>query len=205
MDNATSHSKQLNHPNVKIIFFPPNCTSLIQPLDQGVIRAFKAHYIRKIFETLFDRHEKDNSVPIINIWKKFCISDCIDLVSLACKEIKMSTFNAAWKPLLPQMVGKRNVIPFAEEQYSRIVSAAFRLGGEGFEDLNIQDVRELFEEQSLTEEELIEYVNTCTSNTPLDNIKGVNEELSPEINVNGIEKIIDFAKQLELCILENDS
>ena len=33
---------------VKVSFLPPNTTSLIQPCDQGIIRAVKAHYRRQV-------------------------------------------------------------------------------------------------------------------------------------------------------------
>ena len=32
------------HPNIKMVFLPPNITLLIQPMDQGIIAAFKAYY-----------------------------------------------------------------------------------------------------------------------------------------------------------------
>lgn len=32
----------MNH--VHVVWLPPNCTALIQPLDQGIIRSFKAKY-----------------------------------------------------------------------------------------------------------------------------------------------------------------
>ncbi|GFV08471.1 tigger transposable element-derived protein 1 [Trichonephila clavipes] len=35
VDNAASHP-ELEHPNVQLVFLPPNTTSLIQPLDQGI-------------------------------------------------------------------------------------------------------------------------------------------------------------------------
>ena len=50
VDNAPCHSldknKTLSH--IKVYFLPPNTTSIIQPLDQGIIRSFKADYRKKI-------------------------------------------------------------------------------------------------------------------------------------------------------------
>ena len=39
LDNAPGHLTDLNgaHPNVEVMFLPLNTTSLIQPLDQGLI------------------------------------------------------------------------------------------------------------------------------------------------------------------------
>jgi hypothetical protein len=31
--NAAGHQKDLYHPNAKVIFLPPNATSLIQPIN----------------------------------------------------------------------------------------------------------------------------------------------------------------------------
>jgi hypothetical protein len=47
LDNAPGHPKHLGNaiPGVEIIYMPPNTTSLIQPMDQGVIRSFKAKYL----------------------------------------------------------------------------------------------------------------------------------------------------------------
>jgi hypothetical protein len=46
LDNAPVHPTDIQLENIKLNFFPPNTTAKIQPLDQGVIRAFKAHYRR---------------------------------------------------------------------------------------------------------------------------------------------------------------
>ncbi len=47
VDNAPGHpsSLQHHHPNVRFIFMSPNTTSLLQPMDQGVIATFKAYYL----------------------------------------------------------------------------------------------------------------------------------------------------------------
>jgi DNA-binding transcriptional regulator LsrR (DeoR family) len=47
----------LDHPtalndlcgNVKVIYLPTNTTSIIQPMDQGVVSSFKAYYLRRTF------------------------------------------------------------------------------------------------------------------------------------------------------------
>ena len=43
---ATACGYNINYQptNVKIVFFEPNLTPFVQPLDAGVIRCFKAHY-----------------------------------------------------------------------------------------------------------------------------------------------------------------
>ncbi|GFX91596.1 tigger transposable element-derived protein 1 [Trichonephila clavipes] len=65
VDNAASHP-QLEHPNVQLVFLPPNTTSLIQPLDQGIIATFKKYYIKTthddIDELLVDDALSDNDI-----------------------------------------------------------------------------------------------------------------------------------------------
>lgn len=46
LDNVPVHSQDIQLENIKLKFFPPNTTSKIQPLDQGIIRVFKAQYRR---------------------------------------------------------------------------------------------------------------------------------------------------------------
>ena len=60
IDNCSSHEEQvLSH--VKIIFFPPNCTSKLQPLDLGVIKNFKYHYRHLFLTKVLNLIETNNS------------------------------------------------------------------------------------------------------------------------------------------------
>jgi len=46
LDNAPVHPQDIQLENIKLKFFPANTTAKIQPMDQGIIRAFKAYYRR---------------------------------------------------------------------------------------------------------------------------------------------------------------
>jgi hypothetical protein len=44
IDNFSGHSIDYQPHNIELIYFDPNMTPFIQPLDAGIIRCFKAHY-----------------------------------------------------------------------------------------------------------------------------------------------------------------
>ena len=67
IDNAYCHKLDFNHPNIKIIFFPPNFTSLIQFLAQGIIQTFKMFYSRSLFKVIFDRMEENENKPLTQV------------------------------------------------------------------------------------------------------------------------------------------
>ena len=47
LDNCPSHKVEgLNLQHVDVYFLPPNTTSKIQPMDAGIIMAFKSQYRR---------------------------------------------------------------------------------------------------------------------------------------------------------------
>ena len=45
LDNCSAHPKTVSGlKSVRMFFLSPNCTSVLQPMDQGIIRCFKHHY-----------------------------------------------------------------------------------------------------------------------------------------------------------------
>jgi hypothetical protein len=54
--------------NVKITFLPPNCTSVMQPLDQGIIRSTKAHYRKRLVRTFIHAFDRKLPSPVITIY-----------------------------------------------------------------------------------------------------------------------------------------
>ena len=59
MDNAGCHPQDLQHKYTKImiVFLPPNATSILQPLNLGIIINFKLHYRKMLFRYVLARIE----------------------------------------------------------------------------------------------------------------------------------------------------
>lgn len=48
IDNCTAHGDIPDMTNIKIKYLPPNTTSKLEPLDQGIIQCFKMHYRKEV-------------------------------------------------------------------------------------------------------------------------------------------------------------
>jgi hypothetical protein len=66
IDNFSAHEsgleivkKEGGLSNVEVIFLPVNATSYCQPLDQDIIRSWKAHYRRRWVQYIVDEHTAD--------------------------------------------------------------------------------------------------------------------------------------------------
>lgn len=60
VDTAPGHPPFIGdvHVNVKVLFLPPNTTSWIRPVGQGVVAALKAHDLRRTFAQDIDATEE---------------------------------------------------------------------------------------------------------------------------------------------------
>lgn len=74
MDNATSHPN-LTLSNIKLVFFPPQTTSVLQPLDQGIIYTTKMYYRKKVLSRLC--REIDDASNVAALAKKISVLDAI--------------------------------------------------------------------------------------------------------------------------------
>lgn len=77
IDNCPAHPS-IDHQlkAIKLIFFPPNMTSKLQPLDQGIIKSFKFHYKRRILQKVLDGFEANDTIPKIDLL------DCIHISAI---------------------------------------------------------------------------------------------------------------------------
>ena len=61
-DNAACHKVEGQLNNIKLEFIPPNTTSLIQPLDQGIIHTMKVHYRTQVMRKMLQVIEEGCSI-----------------------------------------------------------------------------------------------------------------------------------------------
>lgn len=92
LDNCTSHPK-LKLSNIKLLFLPPNTSSLIQPLDQGIIKKFKMNY-RSYFLRFLITQVDNNS---LNAIKEVNILNAINWIKKSWDEVPELTIKKCFK------------------------------------------------------------------------------------------------------------
>lgn len=197
LDNVGSHDESLQtiHPDIEVVFLPPNTTSLLQPMDQSVISTFKAYYLRRVMDRMLKavNHEcqdLESSFKVKKFWKDFNILDSIGFVDQAWKEVTNSTLNKCWSKLLPEVV-----ISFINEStYEEVTRSLLRLarniGGEGFDDMADADVAEITRPTShLTAEDIHEILKD--SENVIEESDEIDEQ-EPVFKLASISRIVNF-------------
>lgn len=90
---------------VTTLFLPPNTTSLIQPMDQGILEACKKRYKRKLlWHVLSENESGDVTVP--QILKQVNVKHVVYWTAESWEEASSSSLSKAWKKLLPDLGSK---------------------------------------------------------------------------------------------------
>ncbi|KAL4119165.1 hypothetical protein QTP88_012011 [Uroleucon formosanum] len=84
IDNCTAHNLTSTFNAIKVQFLPPNTTSVLQPLDQGMINNFKIFYRKEIVKKIVSAINDTNQI-VINIL------DAIRLCDKAWRHVKKET------------------------------------------------------------------------------------------------------------------
>ncbi|XP_069195726.1 jerky protein homolog-like [Procambarus clarkii] len=98
LDNSSTHPRgdELVNGNIIGMFLPPNTTSVIQPMDQGIIKNLKHHYKR-----MFARRLNNQLRTIKDFYKVFTIKSAIWTIASAWDEVKQTTLRNGWKNFWP--------------------------------------------------------------------------------------------------------
>lgn len=105
IDNAPVHGIKSDLSNVEVVFYPANCTSVLQPLDQGIIRSFKVYFRALLLRRMTFDLERHNP-PELNLY------DAISWIGIAWDKI---TTNVIQNCFVKAGYGSRDAIEVAEE------------------------------------------------------------------------------------------
>lgn len=106
-DNFAGHIVPYGLRNIRVENFAPNFTSHIQPLDQGIIRCFKAHYRSRFVQRAVNRsHEGISPADIYQIDQL----QAMRIADIAWNEVDATTIRNCWK--------KAGILPPPEEPSS---------------------------------------------------------------------------------------
>lgn len=112
VDNCPAHPVVSNLKCINLVFLPPNVTSVLQPMDQGVIKALKTQY-RKL-QVLQMIQNIENSKPINSL----SVLDAILMISEAWEKVTQTTItncfrHAGFNDLSPSQAEDDDDIPLA--------------------------------------------------------------------------------------------
>lgn len=200
IDNAPCHPKNLKHPNIEVVFLPPNTTSLLQPLDQGIIATFKSYYIKISLQFILDLMEKMPNLDLSDLWKEFSILTCVNVTSQSIKNLKSSTLNGCWKKLWAEVVPNDNVATPVTAEVSQILQVIGT--SELFENIVEEDILEMINDvPELTEHDLIELATESNESTEDDSS---DSDDNPDFDSSKLKTLIQMAEDLIKFSTDND-
>lgn len=104
IDNAPTHPEELTcEDEITIYFLPPHVTSLLQPMDQGVIASLKRRYRHKLLSEILSKLN-DKDTGLIAALKTINIKDVIYMLAKAYEEMPNTTFTKSWRKLWPSVL-----------------------------------------------------------------------------------------------------
>ena len=140
LDNCSAHPGEDNlvSDDGKIIakFLPPNVTSLIQPMDQGVLVSIKRRYRKKFLEEFILRD--DEGVSIIDFLKSINMLQVVHLIACAWKEILPTTLQLSWRKILPHAVGPETTIS--------VMNQSLTEPSDGVQPADVEELHSMFQE-----------------------------------------------------------
>ena len=98
VDNFIAHKipeEEMYDDHFKIVFLPPNTSSLIQPMEQGIITKLKNKFRYRLLDNFFGYDDK-----ILEFYANYDIRDCIDLLKESWNTITSTNIFNSWDKIL---------------------------------------------------------------------------------------------------------
>ena len=211
VDNAGGHP-DLSNDNVKFVFLPPNTTSLIQPMDQGVIATVKALYLKITMQSALSAVESGKK-DLVQFWKDYNVLTAVQNIAKCWNKITERNLRGIWKNLIPECNDKINL------NHDVVISREILEVGHSlnFEELDLNNIHEciLSHSEPMDEGTLLDFYNENQFLDPDlednavydDDGEAIEPEIEPketEISVSGIDEIMNAIELAKDAIARHD-
>ncbi|XP_020755399.2 tigger transposable element-derived protein 1-like [Odocoileus virginianus] len=119
--------------HVRVEFLPKNTSTLIQPMNQGVITTFKSQYLRRTLSQLAQETGGADQPSVWEFWRSYTVVTAVDNIAEAWVELQPATMNSAWRKLWPECVLTGAPKPSAVPQLPHSIEALASCTGLGDE------------------------------------------------------------------------
>ena len=187
VDNCSAHPTHLKSKDGKITvtFLPKNTTSMIQPMDMGVIATTKRNYRRNLVQAIIDSDQS-----LTDYVKKMNIKDGMTIFATAWEEVSQQCIHACWMKGLGSAFPPRNESDSESEfegfDAEDVRRAETRVRNyDGFNSDDMVNVRETLGD--LTNEEVTAWLtadDTEQTNAHMTDEDIVNNVATPETSTN---------------------
>ena len=97
VDNCPAHPTPPSLKSIKLMFLPPNTTSIIQPLDQGIIKCLKQLYRKSLCESILSKLESNPAEKADKLARQTTLLDAIINCASAWQKITSATISNCFR------------------------------------------------------------------------------------------------------------
>lgn len=164
LDNTPGHPSEIDLTTsdkcFTAMFFPSNCSAVIEPMNQHVTQFVKQDYKKNL---LLSTIAKDQ--PIVKTLKEFNMKDLVLALCQSWIALPQSTITSSWEKLWPNIVTtkKKNPEISVPSEIIKKVAAATHISSEDLEIWfrGIDRQENIF--YDMTDEEIVEHVSNCST------------------------------------------
>lgn len=187
LDNCTVHNSPPALSNVELYFFPPNTTSKLQPLDQGIIHNFKTFYRKEIVKLVLESLDKHLTANIT-------VLTAILLIDKAWRAVTPLTILNCFK----KSGFLKEDLPILMDDEEPAIEPLVEISGVSFSDF-VQVDQDVAVSGSLTDSEILSATDT---NEKSNDDEGDTSEPLAEVSVKEARSSFDT---LQSFCLQNES
>jgi DDE superfamily endonuclease/Tc5 transposase DNA-binding domain len=201
IDNAPSHiTEGLQLRYVKVMCLPPNTTSKYQPLDAGIIAAFKKHYRRRQISWGLDQMESGESPYKVHQlqamrWIAGCWRNLDQSVFANCwKHTSLLDIDTSGQPSTDSTFEEDSTDAELSEDFDRFIRAANIRTAMSLDNFLNPEDEDVNVHVQLTDEEIVQSVQQVEEDEEQEEAE--TEAPSHHLNISVSEKVITIARTI---------